>query len=241
VKPLIAAAAAFILMAAAAIAFVLTWHDSTGPDAFAGAYPLVTAAPTGQPALTWRPAGTLAGPLPAFHGNGSPVVGRTVNRVAGLSYARFGAPWKPAPRAIDGTTGQQFGSKTTVGLERFWYASLSVGPLDPRFAVPGPQRLRAAAELTGRQFVNELYREDGDRRDLAGAAMTVDHHAAWVTAFRMTHTDGARRVEKAQNEVVVAVDTGRRLPAVVEITIPGNQSSRLPDVNRLVRSLRVVA
>ena len=70
--------------------------------------------------------------------------------------------------------------------------------------------------------------------------MKVDGHAAWVTAFRMTHTDGLRRVEKAQTEVDVAVDTGRRLPAVVEITIPSNQNARLPDINALVRSLRVV-
>lgn len=239
-KPLIAAVAAFALMAAAAVTFVLTRHGKSGPDAFAGAYPLVTAAPTGQPALTWRPTGTPAGPLPTFPGTGSPVAGRAVNRTAGLSYARFGAPWKAAPRTVAGTTGQQFGSKNTAGLERFWYASLSVGPLNPKYAVPGPQRLRAAAELTGQAFVKALYSDDGRRRDLAGAAMTVDHHAAWVTAFRMTHTDGTRRVEKAQTEVVVAVDTGRRLPALVEMTIPSNQSSRLPDVNRLVRSLRVV-
>ena len=39
----------------------------------------------------------------------------------------------------------------------------------------------------------------------------------------MTHTTDLDRVEKSQTEVVVAVDTGRRLPAIVEITIPGNQ------------------
>lgn len=239
-KPLIAAVAALVLTVAAAVAFVLTRPGKSGPDAFASAYPLVTAAPTGQPALTWHPTGIPAGPLPTFHGTGSPVVGRAVNRFAGLSYARFGAPWKPTPGMRTGETGQQFGSKNTVGLERFWYASLSVSPLDQKYAVPGPQRLRAAAELTGQNFVKELYSDDGRRTDLAGAAMTVDRHSAWVTAFRMTHTDGTRRVEKAQTEVVVAVDTGRRLPAIVEITIPSNQNARLPDVNRLIRSLRVV-
>src|SRR5690349_19555344 len=119
---MIAAVAAFAVLAAAAVAFVLTRHGRTGPDAFAGTYPLVTPAPTGRPALTWRPAGPPAGPLPVFHGTASPVAGRSVNRTAGLSYARFGAPWKPAPRQVDGTTGQQFGSRNDVGLERFWYA-----------------------------------------------------------------------------------------------------------------------
>jgi hypothetical protein len=240
VKTLIAAAAAFVLAAAAAIVFLLGRHTDTGPDAFAGAYPLVTAAPTGVPALTWRPTGIPAGPLPVFPGTGSRVTGRAVNRNAGLSYARLGPPWGvTARRTGDASSGLEINSKIK-DYKHFWYASVSVEPLDPKLDVPGAQRLRAAAELTGQAFVTGLYRDDGARKDLAGAALTVDHHPGWVTAFRMTHTTDLDRVEKSQTEVVVAVDTGRRSPAMVEITIPGNQSRLLPDINHVVRSLRVV-
>jgi hypothetical protein len=241
VKPLIAAAAAFVLAAAAAIVFLLNRHTDTGPDAFAGAYPLVTAAPTGQPALTWHPTGSPAGPLPVFSGTGSRVIGRTTNRFVGLSFARLGQPWRQTSRTpTDPAMGQQFGSSRHADLAHFWYATISVKPLDPKFDAPGPQRLRAAAELTGQGFAKELYLDEGRRTDLAGAALTIDHHPGWVTAFRMIHTDGTRRVEKGQTEVVVAVDTGRPALAIVEITVPSNQSRVLPDINHVVRSLRVV-
>jgi hypothetical protein len=240
VKSLIAVAAVFVLAVAAAIVFVLSRHTEAGPDAFAGAYPLVTAAPTGVPALTWRPTGTPAGPLPVFRGPGSRVTGRTVNQKVGLSYARFGPPWKTtAKTAGDPSSGQGIDGKVK-DYKHFWYASVSIEPLGPKLSVPGTQRLRAAAELTGAAFIKNLYGYDGARKDLAGAAMTVDRHSAWVTAFRMTHTTDTDRVQNSQTEVVVAVDTGRTLPAIVEITIPGNQNHLLPDIGHVVRSLRVV-
>ncbi|MDN3358300.1 hypothetical protein [Actinomadura sp. DC4] len=240
-KSLIAAAAAFILAVAAAIVFLLNRHTETGPDAFTGAYPLVTAAPTGVPALTWRPSGAPAGPLPAFRGTGSPVTGRITDRGSGVSYARFGAPWRQLTSRLSGahSSGQEVDSKVK-DYKHFWYAAVYVGPLDPKLDVAGAQRLRAAAELTGQAFVKELYSDDGSRKDLAGAALSVDRHAGWVTAFRMTHS-GADRVEKGQTEVVVALDTGRREPTIIEITIPSNQPRLLPDINRLVRSLHVVS
>jgi hypothetical protein len=240
VKSLIVAAAAVVLAAAAAIVLVLSRHTESGPDAFAGTYPLVTAAPTGVPALTWRPTRAPAGPLPVFRGPGSRIVGRTVNRKAGLSHARLGPPWRTAAARAGGvSTGPEINAKIK-DYAHFWYASINVAPLDPKFAVRGAQRLRAAAELTGDAFVKELYSDDGSRTDLAGAAMSVGGHPAWVTAFRMTHTAAGKRVEKNQTEVVVAVDAGRPLPAVVQITIPGNQPQLLPDIDHVVRSLRVV-
>jgi hypothetical protein len=241
VKTLIAAGAAFVLVAAAAIVFLLNRRTDSGPDAFAGAYPLVTAAPTGVPALTWKPTGTPAGPLPRFAGAGSRVTGTVVDRRSGISYARLGPPWKVLGSRLntDHTSGQEVNSPRK-DYQHFWYAAVYVGPLDPKLDVAGPQRLRAAAELTGQQFVKELYSDDGVRKDLAGAAMTVDRHRAWITAFRMSHRTDTGRVEKNQTEVVVAVDAGRREPAIVEITIPGNQPRLLPDIDHVVRSLHVV-
>jgi hypothetical protein len=241
VKPLIAVAAAFILAVAAAIVFLLNRHTETGSDAFTGAYPLVTAAPTGVPALTWRPSAAPAGPLPVFPGTGTRVTGRITDRGSGVSYARFGPPWHQLTSRLSAvhSTGQEVDSKVK-DYKHFWYAAVYVGLLDPKLDVAGPQRLRAAAELSGQAFVKELYGTDDSRKDLAGAPLTVDRHAGWVTAFRMTHTTDTDRVEKNQTEVLIALDTGRREPAVVEITIPGNQPRLLPDINQLVRSLHVV-
>ena len=49
---------------------------------------------SGQPALTWKPTSRPAGPLPVFPGPGTQIIGRAANRHVGLSYARFGPPWK---------------------------------------------------------------------------------------------------------------------------------------------------
>lgn len=240
-KPLIAAVAAFVITGAAAVVFLLNHHAKTGPDAFAGEYPLVTAAPTGIPALSWRPTGAPAGPLPVFPGAGSRMSGRIIDRTTGISYARLGTPWHQlkARLSAEHSSGQEVDGKIK-DYKHSWYAAVYVGPLDPKLAVAGPQRLRAAAELTGQEFVKSLYMGGGRRKDLAGAALTVDHRPGWVTAFRMTHTTDTDRVEKGQTEVVVAVDTGRRMPAVVEITIPSNKPQLLPDINHMVRSLHVV-
>lgn len=240
-KPLIAVAAAFILAVAAAIVFLLNRHSETAPDAFAGAYPLVTAAPTGVPALTWRPTGSPAGRLPVFPGTGTRVTGRITDRTSGVSYARFGPPWHQLTSRLSSfhTTGQEVDSKIK-DYKHFWYAAVYVGPLDPKLDVAGPQRLRAAAELSGQAFVKELYSSDGSRKDLAGAPLSVDGHAGWIAAFRMTHTTEADRVEKIQTEVLIALDAGRREPTIVEMTIPGNQPRLLPDINQLVRSLHLV-
>jgi hypothetical protein len=37
----------------------------------------------------------------------------------------------------------------------------------------------------------------------------------------------------------VAVDTGRSVPGIVEVHVPNTQLRRLPDINTIVRSVRV--
>jgi hypothetical protein len=240
----LAGAAALVIAATAAVAFMLTRHADAGPDPYAGGYPLVTPAPvpTGSPAPTWRPTGVPAGPLPVFRGTRSKVAGRITDRVAGVSYVRFAAPWR-LPKVVDiGTSGGQIlDGGRTGGLGHYWYVAVYSGPLAARFsaAAPRPQALRAGAELYGQHWATELYSDQGRRTELAGQPLTVQGHRAWLTAFRMTHTDATSRVEKSQTEVVVTVDTGRRTPAVVTVTVPGNKNL-LPDINLVVRSLRVI-
>jgi hypothetical protein len=112
--------------------------------------------------------------------------------------------------------------------------------LPSRYAgvAPGAYALRAAAELYGRDWAGELY--GGDRRtELAGRRLTVACHRGWLSAFRMTHTDGLPRTAQSQTEVVVALDTVRRIPALVTVTVPGNEPSLLPGVNAIARSLGI--
>jgi hypothetical protein len=237
VKALVVAGTAFVVAVAATVIFVLGRH-SAEPDAFAGTYPATTPKPTQSPSVTWQPTRPPAGPLPSFPGAGSTINGRITDRTAGVSYARFGPPWK-RPKFLSGHTSAQEINSPKKDYKNFWYVAVYCGPLDPKYDRPGPQRLRAAAELVGQEFARELYSDGGDRKDLAGAPMTIDGHRAWVTAFRMTRPN-SDRVEKGQTEVVVAVDAGRPRPAIVEVTVPSNQPAKLRDINQIVRSIQVL-
>lgn len=234
---LVAAAAAVAVVAAAVVGTVVFRRDAgAGPDPFAGAYPLITPAPTPSPKATWQPTGRPAGPLPTFHGQPSRVAGRIVDRKAGVSYARFAPPWHLIA-GMGHSAGQEIKSKK-IDYEHSWYVGVYSDPLDPEFDLPGPNHLRAAAELTAGDFLHLLY-EDGTRKEIAGAPMTIDHRPAWVTAVKGTHPAGTKRVLTSQTEVVVAIDVGGRI-ATVEIQVPNNKERLLPDVNTVVRSIRVL-
>lgn len=239
-KPLIAAVTALYVVALAAGAYFLTRDGGSGKAAFAGSYPLVKAQP--KPGLTWKASGPPAGPLPKFHGKASKAAGRITDKASGISYVRFAPPWHPHTPGGQHTAAQEIQPKKSHGMNDFWYVAVYSGPLarDMAAAATGPDALRAAAELYAADFLKLLYEDEGRRTDLAGAPLKVDGHAGWVTAFRMTHTDHEKRPDKWQTEVVVAVDTGRKTPAIVEITIPSNKAALLPDVNAVVSSLRVV-
>jgi hypothetical protein len=240
VKPLTAATVAVSVLAAAAIAFLMFHRPGASADPFAGAYPMVTPAPTPSAVPTWQPAGPPAGPLPTFHGQTSAVSGRTVDRASGVSYARFARPWK-RPGVFSGfhRAGQELNSKRN-DPKHFWYVAVYSGPLPADSDVPGPNRLRAGAELVGRQLVESLFPPNAVRKEVAGAPMTVDGRRAWVSAFRMFQPRGSNRVEKSRTVVFLAVDAGRPRPAIVQISVPDNQNRLLPDINLVIRSVRVL-
>ena len=236
VIPLVAAAAAVALVAAVVVGFTVLHHADAGPDPFAGSYPLVSPSPT--PSTTsWRPSGPPAGPLPTYHGTPSRVAGRIVDRAAGLSYPRFAPPW----HRKDGVnrTGEEIDSKTN-DEKHFWYVAVYAGPLRADYDLPGPNRLRAAAELVAKEFGDADVEGGGTSKTIAGTAATIDHHPAWIAAVRVTEPPGMPGPMKWRTEVAVAVDTGRRHPGVVEVQVPGNQERLLPDIGAVVRSLRVV-
>lgn len=241
-RPLTAASVAVAVLAAAAIAFVILHRPQAGADPFAGAYPLVTPSPTVSPAPTWQPAGPPAGPLPTFRGRPSPVSGRIRDRGSGISYVRFARPWR-RPGALSGfhTAGQELDSRRS-DAGHFWYVSVYSGPLPTQFDVPGPNRLRAGAELAGRDMVSFIFPDNAVRRQLAGAPMRVAGLPAWVSAFRIFQPPGSNHADKSRTVVVAAIQN--RLASsgvsVIEMSVPSNQNRLLPDVNLVLRSVRVL-
>lgn len=237
------AAGAFLLIATAVVVVVVSRPDNRGPDPFAGAYPLVSAAPvegeSGTAAPTWRPAGQPAGPLRRFAGTPTKVIGRLVDRKAGLSYARLARPYGKIGLGVH-TGGQEFKSRGN-SLRTFWYCAVYSRTLDPELmpavrAAGRSNAMRAAAELTATKAL-KLF-SDAKRTDFAGQPLTISGRRAWLTGVRTNDPPASRRAHE-WTKVFVAVDTGRALPGIAEIHIPNVQQRRLSDINTIVKSLSV--
>jgi hypothetical protein len=225
-----------VLAAAAAIVVFATRGGDGGPDPYAGAYPVVSAAPSPSETITWAPTVPPAGPLPRFPGRPSRVAGTIVDREAGLSYARPGAPW----RLIKGFGSHTAGVEYTIEKPKFrYYGTLGSNPMLAKFspATVGPNRLRAAAELSAQQW--SLEQSADGLTPIAGQPLKVSGRQAWLAGYRASFTDSYDGV-KEQMHIVVAVDTGRRLPGMFDATVAQPKYILLPDINTLVRSLRVI-
>lgn len=232
------------MLAAAGIAIAVTGRSAppSGPDPFAGSYPLVTPDPTQSPkGPTWEPTGPPAGPLRTFPGTPTRVVGRVVDRKAGLSYAKLARPYRPIPRFGTHTGGQEFDNdRRDTG---YWYCAVYSAPVKAEIAAAAKaagkaNALRAAAELEMQDTI-KLF-SDAKRTDLAGQPLTVSGRRAWLTAVQITNTAAARTAADPRTYVVIAVDTGRAVPSVAEVHVPNTQRRRLPDINTIMSSLRVV-
>jgi hypothetical protein len=226
-----AALAAVVIAAAAVAVVVLRGRSPSGPDPYAGSYPLVGA--SASPGLTWQPSGPPAGPLKRFSGHRSRIVGKVVDRRVGLAYARLAPPWKPVT-AVGGV-----GIEWTVQKPAFhFWAGAYSDPLDPDLlaVARGPNGLRAAAELDARKWAKE---HNGTLSPIAGQPLKVSGRNAWLAGYRVRTPDSHDRIpERAL--VVVVVDTGRSVPAAFEVSVARPKYLLLPDINTLVGSLRVI-
>jgi hypothetical protein len=231
-----AAAALAAVTLAAAVAAVVAGRDRApaGPDPFAGAYPVVGASATAKPAYTWQPAGPPAGPLKRFAGHATRVVGTVVDRRSGLAYAKLAPPWMPTPGLSHSA-----GIEWTVRKPRFhWWAGAYSDLLDSDLvpAARGPGGLRAAAELAAAKWAKTY---EGTLIPTAGQPLRVSGRHAWLAGYRVRTPDAFDHIpERAL--VVVVVSSGRRVPALFEVSVAKPKYLLLPDLNTLVGSLRVV-
>jgi hypothetical protein len=231
---LIGAGAALAAVAIAAAVVVVMTRDRTppsGPDPYAGSYPVVNLP---SAAITWQPSGPPAGPLRQFNGRRSAVAGTIVDRKARLAFARLGPPWKP----LNGVSSHSAGMEWTIKKPFAWWAGAYTDTLDEDFvtASKGRNGLRAAAELDARKWAKTYY---GTLVPLAGQPLKVSGRNAWLAAYRVKMPDSATSV-KERALVVVAVNAGLNVPSVFEASVAKQQYQMLPDLNTLVGSLRVV-
>ena len=229
-----AAVLSAVVIAAAVVVVATRDRPPSGPDPYAGSYPVIAASAVPSAAITWQPAAPPAGPLKRFNGRPSRIIGKIVDRSAGLSYAKLARPWKQAP----GVT-HSAGIEWSVDKPKFrWWAGAYSDLLREDFvmAAKGPNGLRAAAELDAAKWA-ETY--SGKMLPLAGQPLKVSGRSAWLAAYRVRTRDPVDNIAEWAL-VVVAVNSGRQVPAVFEVSIAQPKYASLPDINTLVGSLQVV-
>src|SRR5437764_413031 len=154
-----------------------------GAGVYAGAYPVVSPPPSpADTELAWTPAGKPQGPLRAYSGKGSKVIGTTVDKIAGLSYAKLGPPWHTKGLGLD-TGGQDYDVRKP---DYTWLGGVYSAPLRGKFIpsvqAAGADRLRAAAELSSGDVVVD---QDQKLTAFAGAPLRVGGHKAWLAAYHL--------------------------------------------------------
>jgi hypothetical protein len=224
-----AALAAVVIAAAMVVVVAKRDRSPSGPDPYAGSYPVIAASALPSATITWQPTGPPAGPLKRFKGRPSRVIGKI-----GLSYAKLAPPWKQAP----GVT-HSAGIEWDVDKPKFrWWAGAYSDLIREDFvpAAKGPNGLRAAAELDAAKWAKTY---DGKMIPLAGQPLKVSGRSAWLAGYRVRTRDPVDNISE-RALVVVVVNSGRPVPAVFEVSIAQPKYLILPDINTLVGSLRVI-
>jgi len=182
--------------------------------------------------------------LPTFQGRHTRAVGRVQDKSAGVSYARLGKPWR-VPSSASGLVERGFTTQRYVKTEehgsQLWYGQLLTGTLSDaqRHLYGGRGTERPAATALAQQFEARFYTITHKRRDIASQELKVGGRRGWLVGFYVTYSKPGI---KATGELVTVavVDTGRQRPAVLFMAVPNTHKKLWPDVNYVIRSLKVL-
>jgi len=228
-----------------AVAGVYVLKDNGNSQASKAAAPTqTTQTPSSTPS---RPAGSQPAPvksLPRFKGVHTKAAGRVTDARSGLSYARFGPPWalpaKKSPMTELGFSASQFAVTQKAGSQPKYWARLMSAELAgaAKEAYQGPGSERAAATEVAKMYEERMFNFRNKKRVLASQPLNVGGHKGWLVSDYITYH---RAGVKATGDVVAValVDTGKKAPGVLFMSVPNTNKKLWPDVNFVVRSLRV--
>lgn len=183
-------------------------------------------------------------PLAQFKGGHAKPVGRISDTHAGLSYPKLGKPWQmqtqKSAMAELGFSAGQFAVTEKAGTQpKRWGRLLSaqLGGAD-RNDYNGPGTEQAAATQVADSYEARMYTYKHHKKVLASQPLEIDGHKGWLVGYYLTyHRPGV----KATGELltVALVDTGKNAPGVLLMTVPNTDKKLWPDVNFVVRSMKV--
>ncbi|WP_188195243.1 hypothetical protein [Nonomuraea sp. SYSU D8015] len=200
-----------------------------------------TPSPSG-PEVERIPEGTVV-KLRRYPGRGSSVIGRVTDPKTGLSFAELGSPWRPSRPINDGPIKDgRYNLRQALVTETYgpdddreWWADIDSQHLWSDLDAGDSLYDAARAMLDYKQDAGFPGGTRG--RDIASQPV----RRGWLLA-RMMEMPPSPDGRKARRElsIAIAVDTGRPRPAVLWITIPDTHRRLWPDVDTLVKSLKVV-
>ncbi|MEV0583799.1 hypothetical protein [Nonomuraea sp. NPDC050310] len=224
---------------AVALVIALVWAFVAGP--LAGESDPVAAKPTpkssAKPSASAKPANRFPR-LPRYPGQASPVLGPLADTAAGLSVSRLGGRWLLDQRAVVqstyGYTTRQYVQTGTDALGKPVFAQVLIGPLPAKLAAAytSPDDLQPVIRQVVLNARNRFFAKPNTVRTTARQTLK---NGAQINAYELTAGESKATV------VVAAVPTGGEVPAIVYMQVPGDSKSLLPDVNTIMRSIKVTA
>ncbi|MFG3440814.1 hypothetical protein ACGF0J_26465 [Nonomuraea sp. NPDC047897] len=229
----------YALAGSVAIALVaaLGWAFLAGP--LAGEDPKAAAAsPPATPKTSGTPtrrAGSIPS-LPRYRGKAAPVVGVVQDQQARVTVPRLGGTWQLDQRpTVQGTYG--FATRQYVQTGPGVYAQVMTGPLPERMAAfhTSDTDLEPAIKAVVVNARKKFFPPDNKVRKIAQQPLKVGTASGQLIAYSLTSATQRATI------VTAAVNTGNDVPAIVYMSVPSTARQLLPDVNTVVRQLKVTS
>jgi hypothetical protein len=197
---------------------------------------------SGGPHVRRIPEGTVV-TLRRYKGRGSAVIGRVTDPKTGLSFAELGSPWRRSRPIGEGPIQDgRYNLRQTLLTETYgpdgdreWWADIDSQHLWSDLDAGDSLYDAARAMLDHKQ--DGAFPTGTTGRDIASQPV----RRGWLIAriMQMPPSPDGREARR-ELSVAIAVDTGRPRPAMLWITIPDTHRRLWPDVDTLVRSLKIV-
>lgn len=228
----------YALAGSAAVALIVAtvWAFLAGPLA------AEDGATTAQPSVVKSTPPKVSQPigrLPRFKGKASPVIGTLVDQDAAITVPRLGAPWRlderPTVRTVYGYHTRQYVRAGTDATGRVQYAQVMSGPLAKPLTskYTSPDNLNPVISAVAYQARLKFFAKGNTIRKTAQQSLTVDGMPGRLIAYEVTAG------QTKTTMVVAAVITGADYPAIVYMSIPESRKQLLPDINTVVKQMRL--
>ncbi|MCA2219752.1 hypothetical protein [Nonomuraea aurantiaca] len=172
--------------------------------------------------------------LPRWSGKAAPVTGIVANPSAGITVPRLGGTWQQDQRATVKTT-YGFDTRQYVVTGNNSSAQILTGPLPAKLAssFTSEDDLEPVIKQVVLNARKRFFPVGNTVKKIAQQPIKVGQSSGRVIAYALTSG-----TEKA-TIVTAAINTGKDVPAIVYMSIPSTSKQLLPDINTVIKQIKV--